>query len=1023
MKRALPSILSRQFQFIFLAFTLTLTNTFTTTLASSTFLSNAGADSLPIYYVIFSAVSIPVSLAFSTIIDKWPRSRIFQAMLLTLLVQGVALPLLPLVMEAATAGTIAYLGFSICEMLLYSVYYVLFADHFTATEANRLTTPVAMSMAMGGIAGAGLVGGIAALMPREVAAMAAPLLAGLVLMQSIWLSRREEPLDECESAADEGVWDSIRILPKVASRYPIIAFMAAAVFLNTMLQCMAEYAAFSIYSEHYPDEDALTAFLGLANAGINVVGVIIVLAFTNPLLPRLGVARMNVCVPLFNSFAFGVLALWNGLPAGVLSHINYDAFENNAGVPVFSMNYNAMPHRFVGRIRVFNDGAVYPLALLVAGLVLLVLDGLVPLSGIAVLCVGLSVVFLLVALRIKRHYVHGLIEMLRNGSMDLDAAGKGFRPPPEYVDDIITMLDSPDADTVFLGLEMAVRCDSTIALARAGDCLPKLDPQRGRTILHDLLTENRAGTIILLRDLCDSPMAELRRLGLGVLGEKALPLDGCDMAALAADNDESVAAMARVLNGAGTGDTARLSTAAAQAVIDITASLAPRDAARIIRAFGDHPAPQVRAAALIATTRHAQPGDSAVMPWARKAAQEANTEVRAAALAALTRLSLPVNLPALAAAGLGDDDPMVRRLVAAELGQRGTDALPAVAAQLRALSPATCHAALDALGLIGGKSADQALFAFLSERVYPQTTQALALQKRVPGDGTAWAALRQALDDVNQQSLALVLAGLGAMGYQRILGSVRAALAASEPRVKSNALETLASLAHRHYVLPLLPLLEQQADAPPPARPTDAAIIADILTQALALPSPWVRAAALAVWRQELNTLAPASDDTEDAVVAETRARLAAGTAPDDKDLPMNRLAFLKSVSLFQNMSLDNLVALDHAMSRETYLAGEDIVREGESGDRLYVIFRGAVTITKHLPDGPRQLATLHSGQIFGEMSIFEAETRSATVTATEETEVLSLDQDHLHSLIQQRPEISVEMCKVLVRRLRKMIA
>ena len=129
----------------------------------------------------------------------------------------------------------------------------------------------------------------------------------------------------------------------------------------------------------------------------------------------------------------------------------------------------------------------------------------------------------------------------------------------------------------------------------------------------------------------------------------------------------------------------------------------------------------------------------------------------------------------------------------------------------------------------------------------------------------------------------------------------------------------------------------------------------------------------------------------------------------------MSRLAFLHEVPLFAEASLDDLIAVDHALGSETYLAGEAIVTEGETGDRLCIIYRGDVLVRK---EGVT-LAQLFVGDFFGEMSLFDAEPRSATVTAIGEVEVLVLQRDRFHSLVQQRPGVLMQLCTTLVRRLR----
>jgi len=130
----------------------------------------------------------------------------------------------------------------------------------------------------------------------------------------------------------------------------------------------------------------------------------------------------------------------------------------------------------------------------------------------------------------------------------------------------------------------------------------------------------------------------------------------------------------------------------------------------------------------------------------------------------------------------------------------------------------------------------------------------------------------------------------------------------------------------------------------------------------------------------------------------------------------MSRLAFLHQVPLFAETSLDDLIAVDHALGSETYLGGEAIVTEGETGDRLCIVYRGEVSVRK----GGRVLARLATGDFFGEMALFDDEPRSATVIAVGEVEVLSLQRDRFHSLVQQRPSILMQLCTTLVRRLRQ---
>ena len=138
----------------------------------------------------------------------------------------------------------------------------------------------------------------------------------------------------------------------------------------------------------------------------------------------------------------------------------------------------------------------------------------------------------------------------------------------------------------------------------------------------------------------------------------------------------------------------------------------------------------------------------------------------------------------------------------------------------------------------------------------------------------------------------------------------------------------------------------------------------------------------------------------------------------------MNRLVFLKSVPLFSKMTLDHLMAVDAVMTQEPYLEDEPVVREGDIGDKLYIVHTGEVAVRKRISaTEERELARLTSGQLFGEMAIFDEERRSATVVAVKDSELFALDRELFYSLAYQRPDIPIQLCKVLIARLRSAIS
>jgi hypothetical protein len=85
-----------------------------------------------------------------------------------------------------------------------------------------------------------------------------------------------------------------------------VSLLAAAMFLNAFLQCVSEYLAFSIYTFRFPSIDRLATFLGFVHGGLNLLGFVIIVAFTDRQMTRLGVVVMNRVYPTLNTLSFGV---------------------------------------------------------------------------------------------------------------------------------------------------------------------------------------------------------------------------------------------------------------------------------------------------------------------------------------------------------------------------------------------------------------------------------------------------------------------------------------------------------------------------------------------------------------------------------------------------------------------------------------------------------------------------------------------------------------------------------------------
>jgi MFS family permease len=106
--------------------------------------------------------------------------------------------------------------------------------------------------------------------------------------------------------------------------------------------------------------------------------------------------------------------------------------------------------------------------------------------------------------------------------------------------------------------------------------------------------------------------------------------------------------------------------------------------------------------------------------------------------------------------------------------------------------------------------------------------------------------------------------------------------------------------------------------------------------------------------------------------------------------IPEREFALLRGVPLFAPLPIATVENLARRLVEVPVEAGETIVRQGEAGDRFYVIAEGAVDVVE---DGVLR-RTERAGEFFGEIALLRDTPRTATVQATVPTLLLALERD-----------------------------
>ncbi len=132
-------------------------------------------------------------------------------------------------------------------------------------------------------------------------------------------------------------------------------------------------------------------------------------------------------------------------------------------------------------------------------------------------------------------------------------------------------------------------------------------------------------------------------------------------------------------------------------------------------------------------------------------------------------------------------------------------------------------------------------------------------------------------------------------------------------------------------------------------------------------------------------------------------------------------IALLHRVPAFSALGEEELAHVAQVAVPRQFGAGETVFREGDESDTCYVVRSGHARAIREHPDG-RSLTLAHfgPGDIFGELAMFDAERRSATVETLEDTEAIAILGGDMRRLLRSHPDIAVKLLSALGRRLRE---
>ena len=134
-----------------------------------------------------------------------------------------------------------------------------------------------------------------------------------------------------------------------------------------------------------------------------------------------------------------------------------------------------------------------------------------------------------------------------------------------------------------------------------------------------------------------------------------------------------------------------------------------------------------------------------------------------------------------------------------------------------------------------------------------------------------------------------------------------------------------------------------------------------------------------------------------------------------------NEEEVVRRAALFTALDDASAATLRESMSAVKVAKGQILFKEGDAGDRVFVVVEGKLKLGTSSGDGRENLLSiLGPGDMFGELSLFDPGPRTATATAVVDSRLLALANDQVIGWVTAHPQVSLQLLGRLAQRLRK---
>lgn len=133
------------------------------------------------------------------------------------------------------------------------------------------------------------------------------------------------------------------------------------------------------------------------------------------------------------------------------------------------------------------------------------------------------------------------------------------------------------------------------------------------------------------------------------------------------------------------------------------------------------------------------------------------------------------------------------------------------------------------------------------------------------------------------------------------------------------------------------------------------------------------------------------------------------------------RVDLIRKVPLFSTLTDEEYDRLAHIFVMRAYRKNQIIFLEEETGTYMYLVLSGKVKVSKSGSAGKETILAIHrTGDFFGEMSLLDGKTAPATVSAIEDSKIISISGADFHKYLLHNEKVLQQIIQVLCSRLRQ---